>query len=371
MSEGWVKLWCLIAIALYCGSCVQKDKSYPLVEVPVADAGFYQTSLAEVDALVKSDPGNPDAHFKKAIYLQALGNTEEALTAVKQAIKLDAAPDYLMKEAELLTLTGDYSTALARVSRAQILGANYPDLWHLMARLNYLEGNYNNALTEVTLAINKYPKGLAYYSTKGKIEWALHDTTAALNSFYKSAGHPETEYESLRFLAMIHQSMGDYQVAFELLERNLGKYHNDYKLLLEKGKLFALTAQFDSAISIYHQLMMVDTTDIEPLYGSAVVYFNRRWYDSTIYYTDRILQIDSTHLPSLLTQARVYDRRTYYGSSIRKYQQILAIDSTYQPAVDELAKLKGKIAYLQKIRQDREANSQVEVILPTKPPVRD
>jgi len=342
-----------------------------LVDIPVKNENFYEAGLSEVSTAVKSNPDNPDAYYKQAIYQQALGRTEEALASVRQAINLDPDPDYLMKEAELLTITGDYSTALARVSRAQILGGDYPDLWHLMARLNYLEGNYDLALNEVIIALKKYPEGYEYYCTRGKIEWALQDTIAAVTSFTKGAKYPDTSYESLKYLAEIYHALGDYQKSFNLLEQNLKNHPDDYPLLLEKGKLLAETEDYDSALAIFHNLMETDTQDIEPLYESALVHFSRRWYDSTIYYTNESLSIDSTHLPSLLTQARVYDRRTYYGSSYRLYQKILAIDSTYQPAVQEFTELKGKIAYLQRIKQDREANTQVEIISPTKPPIND
>ena len=55
------------------GSCQQQDKSYPLVEVPEVGMEFYQASLTEVEKLVQSDPDNPDAYYKKAIYLEAAG----------------------------------------------------------------------------------------------------------------------------------------------------------------------------------------------------------------------------------------------------------------------------------------------------------
>ncbi len=352
-------------------SCQQQDRSYPLVEVPEVGAAFYQSSLTEAERLVEADPDNPDAYYKKAIYLEAVGRIDEALSTVKQAINLDPAPDYLLKEAQLLEHTGDYETALARVSRAQILGGDYPDLWHLMAKLNYLQGNLNSALSEVNQALLKYPESLTYYCTKGKIEWALNDTLKALESFSNSVTSPETSYESLKYLALINQSTGDFEKAFAYLDQNLKEYPKDREVLLHKGKLFSENGQYDSALVVFHYLSVTDSTDIEPLYQSAVAHFHKRWYDSTLYYAQKALQIDDHHLPSLLAEARVYDRRTYYGTSMRKYGEILAIDSTYQPAVEELAKLKGKVAYLQKIRQDREANLQVETISPTKPPIRD
>ena len=79
--------WCLV---LCC--CQQPDKSYPLVNVPKEDANFYQVGLSQIESNVQTDPDNPDVHFKKAVYLQALGRTDEALSAVKQAIKFGSNP---------------------------------------------------------------------------------------------------------------------------------------------------------------------------------------------------------------------------------------------------------------------------------------
>ena len=362
--------WVILCMAISIGACKQPDRNYPMVNTPVADQGFYQAGIEEVDKKVRSSPENPDAYFKKALYLQAAGQIDEALSTVKQAINLDPVPDYLFTEADLLFQKQQYELALARISRAQILGGDYPDLWHLMAKLNYLQGNFEGALDEINVAVSKYPKDLNYYCTKGKIQWALNDTTAALESFKKSVGSPESEYESLKHLAVISREIEAYDSARIYLSANLKNNPNDRDLLLEKATLHTVLFQPDSALAIYHILRDQDSSDWVPLFESALVHFQRRRYDSTLYYTDQTLQFNSDHLPSILTQARVFDRRTYYGTSIKKYQEILEIDSTYTPAVEELAKLRGKIAYLQKIQKDREANSQVETISPTRPPIK-
>ncbi len=364
-----IVLWSWMLLVLWC--CRQPDKTYPLVEVPKQDTNFYQVGLSEIERMVKTDPNNPDAHFKKALYLQALNQTNEALSAVKQAINLDPTPDYLMKAAELLLSKGDHETALARISRAQILGADYPDLWHLMSKLNYLSGNYEIARSEVNKALQRYPRGINYFCTKGQIEWALNDTLVAFNSFLKSVGHPETKYLSLKYLATISRAMGDYQQAFYYLDQNLQSNKDDRTLMMEKGKWLTESARYDSALVIFHFLLHQDTTDFVPLYEAAQVHYYTRRYDSTLYYTDKSLHLQPGHLPSVLMQARVYDRRRYYGTALKKYKEILAVDSTYVPAVEELAKLKGKIAYLLKIQKNREENAQVETISPTKPPIRN
>jgi tetratricopeptide (TPR) repeat protein len=352
-------------------SCKQPERNYPMIEPPVAGTEFFQAGIAEVERQVRSNPANPDVHYKKALYHQALGQIDEALAAVKKAISLDPTPEYLFTEAALLYEKHQYELALARISRAQILGGDDPDLWYLMAELNYLTGNYQTALDEIELAVSKYPEAMKYYCTRGKIQWALNDTVNAFNSFTKSIDDVASSYQALKYLAVISRSQGDYRKAFSFLDRNLSQHTLDRDLLMEKGSLYAEVNQNDSALIIFHKIRDIDSTDWEPLYELALVHFQRRRYDSTLYYTDEILEMNQQHLPSILTQARVYDRRTYYGTAMRKYQEILDIDSTYTPAVEELAKLRGKVAYLQKIQKAREANSKVEIISPTKPPVRN
>lgn len=365
------KVFYLVFALLQMLSCRQQDQTYPLVDLPKPGPDFYEAGLAESERQVRSNPNNPDAHYKRALYLQAMGQTDDALSSVRQAITLDPTPDYLITEAEILCGNQEYELALARISRAQILGGDYPDLWYLMAKLNYRAGNFNLALDEVSNAIAKYPGGINYFCVKGKIEWALNDTLRAFESFSKSVKHPKSTYESLEYLALISRARGDFQQAFTYLDENLQNHPHDREMLLEKASLLAETGQYDSALSILHNLRDRDTTDWVPLYESALIHFDKRWYDSTLYYTDKSLQLNQNHLPSMITQARVYDRRTYYGTAIRKYQEILAIDSTYVPAVEELAKLRGKIAYLRRIQKEREENAQVETISPTKPPIKD
>ena len=341
-----------------------------MVEIPASGDLFFEVGISEVEKQVQLHPTNPDAHFKKALYLQALGKTDEALSAVKQAINLDPDPDYLFTEASLLYDKQQYELALARISRAQILGGDYPDLWHLMAKLNFLSGNFKLALSEVDMAITKYPDG-NYHCTKGQIQWALQDTTAAFNSFLTSVKNREPEYEPLKYLAIISRAMGNYDQAFLYLDQNLKRHQHDPELLLVKGTLYAQIFQFDSAFVVLHKLRNIDSLAWQPLFELALVHFQKRRYDSTLYYTEQSLKLNSQHLASMITQARVYDRRTYYGTALKKYQEILDIDSTYVPAIEELAKLKGKVAYLQKIQQSREENSKIELISPTKPPIRD
>ncbi len=361
--------WAGMCLILWC--CSSQDTTYSLLEAPVADAVFYQSGLAEIERLAKANPENPDVYFKKAVYLQALGHTNRALSAIKQAIKLDPVPDYLMKEAELLLDMGNNEEALARISRAQILGGDYPDLWHLLARLNFLVGNYESARTEINTALQKYPQAINYFHTRGQIEWSLNDTLAAQNSFLKSVADPETKYESLKYLAIISKSQGDYQKALYYLQQNLEYHKDDRELLIEKGKLFAETTQYDSALYIFHSLRDQDETDYVPYYESAQVHYSIRSYDSALFYAHKSLTLHLGHIPSMLTQARVYDRRRYYGTALKKYQEILAIDSTNVSAVEELAKLKGKVAYLQIIQRNREKNAQVEAISPTRPPIEN
>ena len=352
-----------LAILVVC-ACQRKDLSYPLVEVPNPNTDFYESAITEVERRVQSNPNNPDAHFKKAIYLEALGDSEGSLAAIRQAITLDATPEYLMKEAELLMILEDYESALNSVSRAQLLGGDYPDLWHLLARLNYRQGAFELALTQVDKALQKHPKGTQYHLIKGQTQWVLHDTLGAISSLQKAKEHEDVRYQALKELVALNKAAGDYESAFEYLLQNRQEQKGDLNLIFVQGQLLKETAQFDSALSVFNYLSKFDSSDFRPFFESSLIHFDVRRYDSALYYSDKVLALKPDHLPAMLTKARVYDRRTYYSSALKSYQAILAIDSTYTPAAEELEKLNGKIAYLQRIRQSRERNAGLRILTP-------
>ena len=208
---------CLIVFGLIALGCQPEDQNYPLVEAPVANSEFYNSGLAAVEQKVKANPSNADAHYKQAIYLQASGSVNAALNAVRQAIALDATPQYLMKQAELYKLIEDYDAALNSISRAQLLGGDYPELWHLMAELNYRQGDYVVALSQIDKALQKHPQGINYNLIKGKIHWALNDTLKALNALKIAKDHPEVRYSTLNLLVELNRSRQDYVQAFNYL----------------------------------------------------------------------------------------------------------------------------------------------------------
>ncbi len=359
--NNWVPL--LLILVLAC-SCQRRDQSYPMVEVPVPNTDFYEAGLAEVERRVQNSPGNADAHLKKALYLEALGNSKAALSAINQAIALDPTPDYLLKQAQLHMVMGAYQQALNSASRAQLLGGDYPDMWHLLASLNYLQANYDAALSQVQKALQKHPKGIHYNLVKGQIHWALNDTLEAQASLIKATESQEVRYEALKQLVTINRVMGDYQKAFQYLLQNRQQQKGDRSLLFIQGQLLRETSQLDSAMAVFRQLQKRDSTDYRLFQERSLIHFEKRRYDSALYYSEKTLALNSNYLPAMLTQARVYDRRNYFSTALKSYEAILAVDSTYAPAVEELKKLNGKIAYLQRVRKSRERNAGLKILQP-------
>ncbi len=344
--------------------CQSQDQSYPLVEAPVPNTAFYQGGLEAVEKRVKGNPSNPDGYYKKAIYLEAVGNTEGALAAIRQAITLDPTPDYLIKEAELHMVNGAYEQALNSVSRAQLLGGDYPDLWYLLAQLNYRKGAYTVALSQIDKALLKHPQGFNYFLTKGQIQWATHDTLSAKRSLVQASQHPDVRYQSLKLLVEINRISGNYQEAFKYLLENRQEQKGDLSLMFDQGQLLRESQQFDSALAVFTHLRKRDSNDFRLFYESGLTHFMLRRYDSALYYSEKTITLKEHYIPALLTQARVYNKRNYYTAAAKTYQTILAIDSTYAPAVEEYEKLSGKIAYLQRIQRNRERNADLRILTP-------
>ncbi len=344
--------------------CKRNDPSYPLVNIPTADTEFYRSGLEVVERQARNNPENPDAQFKKAIYHQAVGNTDAALAAIRQAISLDPNPQYLMTEAQLYAGKEQYTDAINSLSRAQLMGGDYPEIWHLQAQMHYRIGEHRAALAQIENAIKKFPQGTNYQLTRGRIKWTLHDTVGAEKALMIASEDPTTQYEALKLLVEINRADQNYEKAFEYLQQNRRNHKGDPALVFELGQLMRESGNPDSALVIFNHLKNKDTSDYRLYQQLGLCHFQRRNYDSTLYYTQKTLELSENHLPALLVQARVYDRRRYYSAAVQTYQAILALDSTYVPAVEEFQKLQGKIAYLQRIEATRQRNAEVKTLEP-------
>lgn len=345
-------LFLLWMVVLVC-ACDRHYSSDRVIEAPTIDKEFYNIALAHLNSSIENYPNNADNYYKKALVLEAFGNYETALLEAKKATTLkEGDPDYLHLLAKLYALNHTPDLAIAAAWNAIEAGSSEPMLYGLMAEMYFVSDSLQLALDYIDKAIHENDQKRVYRYTKGKIHLALGDTATAEKELLRAIEGEGTNKEAYLALSDIYAAKQDYASAGQHLNEIL-KTTYDKEVLYAKGTILNKMNLLDSAKGVFMNILENDTMYAPAYYQLGQYYYQHNHLDSANWYAIEALEIDSMFIAPMLLQARILDRRRQYQNAVQKYEAILAIEPANTTAVGELRSLKGKIAYLQRIQEER------------------
>ena len=334
-------------------ACDRHYSSDRVMEAPTIDKEFYNTALAHLNSSIENYPNNADNYYKKALVLEAFDNYETALLEAKKATTLkEGDAEYLQLLARLYALNNNPDLAIATAWNAIEAGASEPMLYGLMAEMYFANDSLRLALDYIEKAIDVNEQKRTYRYIKGKIHLALGDTTMAEQELLQAIVGEGTNKEAYLALADIYTAKHDYASAGHHLNEIL-KTTYDKEVLYEKGAILNKMNLLDSAKGVFTSILQNDAMYAPAYHQLGQYYYQKNNLDSANWYAAAALEIDSVFIAPMLLQARVLDRRRQYQNAVQMYEAILAIEPANITALGELRSLKGKIAYLQRIQEER------------------
>lgn len=364
IKENLLFLWIIIVLSA-CGRHYSSDK---IPEAPEINKEFYNAALTYLNNSIEDYPLNADNYYKKAQVLIAFENYSSALLEAEKAATLkENDPDYLYLLAQLYAISNKTHLAIEAALSAVQHGASKPMLNGFLAE-RYLESDsLETAFDYIDQAIAESPQNKAYYYTKGKIYLALEDTTNAEKNILHSIEASMPNKEAYIALSNIYRAKGNYVEAGNYIDKSLKITPEDNELQYNKSLILNKMNFPDIAKNILMGIVERDST-----YGQAYLelgqyYFDKRNYDSANWYAEKVITLQPQNVDPMLIQARILDRRGRYYDAVQKYEAILSVDAANTAAIGELRRLRGKIVYLQKQREEqrvREAET-----LPTLTPI--
>ncbi|UXP31972.1 hypothetical protein N6H18_16630 [Reichenbachiella agarivorans] len=263
--------------------------------------------------------------------------------------------------AEYFYAQGQLSRALGLLTGIDESAMPMLEVYNLKSKIFEEQGEYELAIDQVNNAILINRSDAELYDQKATIYLNMKDTLSAIN-YYEKSWYMDTAQVDLAIeLADLYANKGDMVSAIDWLghaENNEGSKRVKYI----KIKIYR-TQQMDVEANVLLEELLSggDLTSG----GELVAFFEERnQWDSALYYSDQMLEVDSMYIPALMAKAEIYDHKRYYPSAISYYESILAIDSLNQEALEGVRKVNGKIAYLRKIKERREALPSFDFISP-------
>jgi tetratricopeptide (TPR) repeat protein len=273
-----------------------------------------------VELLVETHPQNKEVNELCASYYLFIGEYPRALELNMQAEKLGTnTTEFYKTRSQIYSGLGRYDLAIDYINKAVMINSNDPEIYLSKGDIYLRLGDSLSALQYKEQAFFHDPSrmGIAYELAHLYVKSEMYEKAIVLIEELSSQNYQET---SLAFLTVeIRERKGDYLGANNLLID-----------LLKKGEL----AAGKRLLNYYEQ---------------------SKNYDSLVSVSSLILELDNKNLLALRSKAKAFDNKGYYSSALMYYDQVLDIDSLNEEALLGVSKIKGKIAYLRKIKEQRES----------------
>jgi tetratricopeptide (TPR) repeat protein len=351
----------IFSVLTVLAACEFRYSEHRMEPAIVIDDDYKEQWLAYLDEQINSSPRKSENHYRKALILSAIDDIEGALHLMRRAIVLNPEnTKYRYLLARLLFQTGDYAAGLKEARMAESYGATMPGLDQVLGALYLQVGELKRAEEHLEKAIALDTLNHEAHFYRGMLFMARGDTLLAEEAIVRSV---ELHYTPAAIQALIDVAMykKDYQKAFSNLELVLKKDSLNQRLLLQKSTLYQLTGKIDSATFIMHKLVGIDSLRFDYYQRLGQLHLIASRLDSATFYKNKVLVLDSNNTEALLTLARINDRRGSHNTAIDFYKRILGIDSTFQVARDELQTVNNRVAYLQRLRREREQQREIQL----------
>ncbi|MGD1841378.1 MAG: tetratricopeptide repeat protein [Thermonemataceae bacterium] len=134
-----------------------KELIYYLRAMTWVEMEQYSKALASLDKALVENPKEATYYYEKASIQHTLGQLEEALTLINQALLLTADPTYQLEKAFYLYELDRYAAALNICNALLEKDVMYTEVYYYRALIYQAQEEYEKALQDVAHALRYYP----------------------------------------------------------------------------------------------------------------------------------------------------------------------------------------------------------------------
>ena len=266
----------------------------------------YHQALAEFERADKVDPGLAGLQYERAVVLDQLGRSVEALKLLKNLVSIKPDADSLNLLANLARRTGDLNLAIESLRQAALLApekeVNYLDFSTLC--MDY--ENYPLALQAADVGLEHIPGSYRLQVQKGAILDNLGRFGEAEKIVQTASKLQQDNSVALVSLAIIQTHAGELQDAINTLSSAIKKFPSNSQMHYYLGVAFEQTLHHDArAAEAFKSAIRLNPSFADSYYHLAKLYLKR---DPKLSEQNFLtcLRLDSHHLSAEYSLGRLY-----------------------------------------------------------------
>lgn len=284
--------------------CLIKGENDPIVTAQrLYHKGDYELLLIQLHPLLELHPDSHEVWSLIGLANHKLGSQKSAVIAFKEALKND--PDNcstLYNLARQYVLLNEPAVALGYIEMAETV-----------LQEKHQQDPENNTAYDIDLL---YLKATVY-----ELE---HNSDKAIE-IYNQVLEFEPEHPARCFLAELHASKDNMELAMELLIKHLEIYPTDIDAIHLKCTFLGQLGQWDEVISLAEKLIEVNPHRSEFYNHLSLAYYTKDDYDKAIGFCQQALEIDPEYAVALSNLGYTYLRTERWSDAKEVFEQYLKL----------------------------------------------
>ena len=175
----------------YLANATHANNSYEQSDVDEKNAKFLKEAaiktgkdIADLNKIIKSNPNDADAYFKRALCFSWLGERENEISDLNMAIKLSPnKPQFLCLRGNAYSSLKKYREAIADLNEAVRIAPKWHGAYFARGSAYQSKGDLDLAIADFNQAILLNPKEEANYLDRGETYFEKGDLDRALSDF--------------------------------------------------------------------------------------------------------------------------------------------------------------------------------------------
>lgn len=284
-----------------------------LLHLPELSDDYFQATNATIDELTDITnrmPGNASAYMQLCYKLKREERHDEAVDAIKQAMRANPT------NVDLINMAG------------AILLHNH---------------QYDDLEKICQVAVSRNPKLADAYNILGIIAQEKGENTKAIYHFNHALKIKKKKYNAIKFnLANAERSSKNYGEAIKLYQSSLKKFMADKNFVSAKnfrfhqpnkawiynniGLTLTLAGEYDNALVEYHKSLQYSKNPARTYNGMACTHYELGQPDSSIKYLNKAIEAAPRYASPYKNLGNIYYEQGKYDKALSLYEKAYALD---------------------------------------------
>ncbi len=326
----------IVSILLFNFSCNQapKNDTNPVANDTITD------ELTVLTNAIIANPTEIKPLLERAIYYAHNDKYNEALADVNAALDIkENDPENYIALAEIYLYSGKTQRSLDALKKARELAPEYDKIDVSTARVYLTMSDYKQTFNALREALRKNPDNAEAFFISGLANEEIGDTTKAIDSYQNAVARDKKHFDALKQLGILFSLKRD-PLAIDYLRNASQLKPEQPEPLYILGMHYQENGQPDKALSVYQEILQIDSTYKLAHYNTGYVYLvYKQEYANAIDAFSRALKLDPEYSDALYNRGYAKELSGSFTEARKDYQQVLRMKVNDDKAVQGLNRL--------------------------------